>query len=311
VRQTPALTWNVTGQQLDLRFALGRPTSAAFAVFRAYMDDDATPEFSGSAVLDTVNTTSSAIAGPTQTDPQNISLGSVAGILATRKYLLAGGGAQAWIAPVQIGTSNVRHRHVLETDFASGSTFQSTYLTAAVDNAWILDRSKLSDLSDTYPDYRVKWTVVYAGATYVVYSFFDVLRSPTFHSVDIDDINTRAPGLEDSMPVEYRIEDGRPLIDSAYRSVRAHLQALGVDLNILRSNESIDELVILRSLRQLAEGGWSPPGMDKQLYLQTTTSNYDRFFEQHYQTSLKDRVDYQFGILQRNMEIPARGIWEK
>ncbi len=304
MRRSAAVIFNVTGQTIEIRFALGRPTSATFSVLRAYAEDESTPEFSGSATVDAPNTTLSAAAGPAQADPQRIPLTSTAGITVGRKYVVSQNSLSEVVQPVEVGSGYIRVRSPLQNDYTTGATFVSTTLTATVDSTFIQDRSKLSDLSDTYPDFRVKWSVVYAGQTYTVYSFFDVVRTQVTHDVDITDINDRAPGLHDNLPLEYRAEDGRPLVDTSFRMVRAHLQAIGVDVNAIRDNEVVDELVILGSLRILAEGGWSPPGIDKDRYIERTVTNFDRFFEQHFQIVLKHRIDQQAGLLSQS-ERPA------
>lgn len=295
MRKTPAIVWNVTGQVLELRFPLGRPTSATFKVFRAHADDDSVPLFSGDASVDSVNAATTATAGQSQYDPQRIDLDSTAGIVAARKYLLEANGVVETVQPVEIAATHIRARHVLKNDFAPGAAFVGTTLSAAVDPVWITERSSLSDLSDTMPDYRVRWEVVHAGKTQVLYSFFDVLRAIASHGVGIEDVTDRQPGLRDSLPPEFRVEEGRPLIDAAWRSVQAHLVAVGIDPSALRDNQAVDELVILRALRLVAEGGWRPPGTDWATYVELSATRYDRFFEQHYGVSLKHRVDYQVG----------------
>lgn len=297
MRRTPAVLLGVTGQTLTLRFPQGRPTSATFAVIRAYAFDDAVPEFSGSATLDPVSTTTTAAAGPSQPDPQLLLLTSFASVQTQRKYLLSLNAVQEWVDLVEIAPAYVRVRNPLQYDYASGASFASATLTLAIDDAWVAQTSKLSDLSDTFPDYRVKWTIVFNGQTVVIYSFFDVVRAQVRNHVEIDDINTRAPGLADSLPVEYRAEDGRPLIDAAWASVRAHLQAGNIAVDAIREDEVLDEMTVLRALRLLAEGGWHPPDIDALSYVQLTTSNYERFFEQHFAASLKHRLDYQLGPL--------------
>lgn len=310
-RRNDELIWGVTGQTLSTRFKLGRPTSAMFSAFRSYMNDDAVAEFSGTATQDSVNTTLSASAGPSQSDPQNIPLTSTTGIVTGVKYLLSLNSVQQWIEPVEVGSNYVRNRYPLQADYTSAATFQGAQLTAAVPDSWAADRSKISDLSDTYQDFRMKWTVVYGGSTYVVYTYFDLVRQPSNHHVEMDDINARVPGLEDSLPTEYRVEDGRPLIDAAWTHVRAHLLAINIDPAALRNNEAMDEAVILAALMILAEGGWAPPGIDKAFFIQIKREDYNRFFETHYQAALKDRLDYQFGPLSRNLVIPQPGIWRK
>jgi hypothetical protein len=311
MRRTPGVIFNVVGQSIDLRFALGRPTSATFIVLRAYAEDESTPEFSGTATVDAPNATLTAAAGPSQADPQRLPLTSTAGVTTGRKYTLSQNSLSEVVQPVEVGSGYVRVRSPLQNDYTSGAAFASTILTAAIDSTFIQDRSKLSDLSDTYPDFRVKWSVLYAGQTYTVYSFFDVVRVQVTHDVDIADVNDRAPGLHETLPIEYRAEDGRPLIDAAYRMVRAHMQAVSVDINAIRDDEVIDELVILGSLRILAEGGWSPSGIDRGLYLERATTNFDRFFEQHFQIVLKHRIDQQRGLLSQNERPRVAPIFRK
>lgn len=307
MRPTPAVIYSVQNQTLQLRYAAPRPTSATYGVLRAYVeiDDTAPPEFSGNAVLDPFNTTTAAAAGVGQADATVLALTSNAGALTQKKYLLTQNSVQEWVDLVEIQPSFVRTREPLEYAYAAGASIASTWLTMSVDNTWIADISKISDLSDTFPDFRIKWTIIDAtGATKIQYSFFDVVRADVRHNVEIDDVNARAPGLKASLPVEYKLEDGRPLIDAAWLAVRAHLQSMNIDHNAIREDEVIDELVVLRCLRILAEAGWHPQAIPMQLYLTMTTTNYERFLEQHFAAVLKHRLDYQLGPLSRANYLP-------
>lgn len=282
MRRTGELLWNVTGQSLILRVKQGRPTSAAYQVFRNYADDDSTPEWSGNATVESVNTTISVASGQAQSDPRKLSLTSTATIQVGRKYLVSESSLQEWVEPVEIQPTFIRVRHPLENDYTTAAAFASTYLSAAVDATWIADKNHLSDIDDQMVDYRVKWSIVVGGATVVAYSFFDVLRQLVLHDVDIADVNDRAPGLHDSMPIEYRPDQGRSLIETSFRAVMAHFAALRIDVHAVRDDFVLDELVLLRTLRVLAEGGWHPKNIDIGSYVQLTTGNYDRFFEQHF-----------------------------
>lgn len=309
-RRTVALTYNVLGQTLELFVKNGRPSSATFAVYRQYDVTDATPEFSGAASVDSPNTTLNGSAGPSQADPNRVPLASVAGIAAGKRYLIAQNALQEWLDIVEVGATYVRARHPLQNDYTTGATFQSTYLSAAVDATFIQDLNKLSDLVDTAPDYRVKWTITIGGVSLPVYSFFDVVRAAVGHDVELSDIDLAAPGVIDSMPVQYRAEGGRPLIDRAWSSVRAHFMALRLDVNAIREAEVIDELVILRAVKALAEGGWAPLGVDKTEYLRTARENYNTFVETHFQVTLKHAVQEQgaaFGASRSN-SLPS---WSK
>ena len=311
MRRTPALFATVTGQSLSVRVPNGRPTSATFKVFRNYGSDESVPEFSGAAVVNSVDTTLAAIAGPSQSNPTQLTLASAAGVSTSARYLLSSNGRSEWIDPVEVATPLVSSRFPLQQDFPIGATFQGTYLTAAVDDTWVSALSRMSDLADTTPDYRVTWYVVIGGATRVIYSFFDIVRADSRHHVDISDVNERAFGLLDSLPIEYRAEQGQPIIDGAWRSVRADLIAQRISPDAWRDDEALDELVVLRSLRNLAEGGWSPPGVDKAAYLVTTTTNYDRFFEKHVVT-LKHKTSVDLDAMTNPWApAPIRDMWSK
>ncbi len=101
MRRNAALVYNQTGQTLSVRIPNGMPTSATFAVFRQYTSDDATAEFSGTATVSTVNTTITAPAGPSQTDPQLLTT-TVTGIAAGSRYLLAQNSVKEWIDVVTL-----------------------------------------------------------------------------------------------------------------------------------------------------------------------------------------------------------------
>jgi hypothetical protein len=307
VRQNSVVIFAVTGQLLSHRVLQGRPTSATFAVFRDNADDNMTPEFSGSAAIDPVTTTLSAQAGQGTSDPQLVPLASTAGIQTGRKYLLAEASRRQWLEPVEINAGTIRTRHLLQTAFTSAATLQGTTISAAVDATWVADQNNITwfsntwyasgrygvmigDQNDPFPGFRVVWTFVVDGQTYKEYSFFDVVRAVVSHHVDIDDVNARAPGLVDSLPLEYRAEDGRPLIDAAWLSVRAHLTSVKIDVQSLRDDEVLDELVVLRSLRMLAETGWHPGAIDLGSYLKITTDNYNAFFSTHMQVTMKHRT---------------------
>ncbi len=311
MRRTAALIYAQTGQTLSVRIPDGMPTSATFAVYRQYTNDDATAEFSGTATVSTVNTTITASAGPSQTDPRLLTL-TVTGIAAGSRYLLAQNSVKEWVDVVEVGATTIRVRFPLQHSYTTGATFQGCTLTAAVDATWIAQIYNISNLVDTAPDFRVKWTVIVGGATIVVYSFFDVVRTVANHHVTIADVNERAFGLMDSLPVEYREEAGQPLVEAGWRAVRAHLLTQSIQPDSWRNDEAMDELVVLRSLRNLAEGGWHPVGTDLEQWRKTVTDNYDRFFEQHIVT-LKHPTSTQLdsAIAFPFQAPPARNMWSK
>lgn len=290
MRSTADIIYNVTGQTLILRAMEGQPSSATFAVYPDYADDDATAEFSGSGTVDTVSTTVSAASGPSQADPQKLSLTSTTSIVTGRKYLLAENSLKEWVEPISIHSGYIRVRHPLQSDYTTAATFKGTTVTATVDATWVADEGNISDHLDPNPDYRVRWEYVVSGTTYVAYTFFDLARATIGTQVDIDDVNARAPGLYDTMPVEYRADQGRSLIDAAWRSVQAVFASMGVDTDAVRDNQVLDELVIMKALHVLAMGGWKPLGFDLPDYVEATRVQFDRFLEQHFSVAPKHRL---------------------
>ncbi len=263
----------------------GRPTSATFGVFFDEAGDDDSAEFSGTATVDAVSTAIDVACGSSSADPQQIKIASTVGIITGQRYLVAEGAKQEWVTPIEIVSGDsVRVRHPLKNDYTTAATFVGTTVTAAIDDTWAADEGNISDQIDHNPSYRVRWEIVYSSATYVEYSFFDVVRASVTHQIDIEDLNDRAPGLIDSCPTEYRIEQGRPLIEAAWKSAQARLAAMKFDTDALRNDLITDELVILKALNILARGGWRPLGFDSLTeYIAVTQQDYDRFIEQHFQ----------------------------
>lgn len=290
MRSTANIVYNVTGQTLTLRVMEGRPTSATFSVLLDFAGDDDTAEFSGTGTVSSVNTTVSASSGQSQADPQKISLTSTSSVVTGQKFLLAENSLKEWVEPVSIHSGYIRVRHPLKNDYTTSATFVGTTVTATVDSTWIAAEENISDHKDPNPDYRVRWDVVVGGVTVPYYTFFDVIRATIGPQVDIDDINARAPGLHDTLPVEYREEQGRPLVDAAWRAVQAKLASLGIDTDAIRDDQILDELVIMKALHILAVGGWKPLGFTNAEYIEVTGQQWDRFIEQHFQVTLKHRL---------------------
>ena len=290
MRSTADITYAVTGQTLTLRVMEGLPSSATFSVFPDYADDDATAEFSGSGTVSTVNTTISAASGPSQADVQKLSLTSTSGIATGAKFLLAENSLREWVEPISIHSGYIRVRHPLQHNYTTAATLVGTTITAAIDSTWVADEGNLSDHGDPNPDYRVLWTYVVSGATLYAYTFFDLVRAPIGTQVDIDDVNAYAPELVDTLPVEYRADQGRSLITAAWRGVQAVFASQGIDTDAMRDNQVLDELVIMKALHVLAMGGWKPLGFTLPDYITATREQFDRFLEQHFKVTLKHRM---------------------
>jgi hypothetical protein len=293
MRLNTAITFGITSQTLEFRSLRGIPTSGTFKVFADYAGDDDTVEFEGSVTVDTTNTTIDAASGQGQTDPHKVNLTATTGITTGRKYLISEASKREWVEPIEIVSADyIRARHPLVNAYTTAATFVGTSMTAAVDSTWVAAEENLSDISDPNPDYRVRWSYVVGGVTYVDFSYFDLVRAPAGHQVDISDLNAYAPGLKDSLPTEYKLEQGRPLLDAAWRSVRSELFNLSINVDSMRDSELLDELVIHRALVVLAMGGWKPSGFDSvPEYLTEVRSQYERFLEKNFAVTVKTPLD--------------------
>lgn len=291
-RSTASVPYGVTGSTVELRVLQGRPTAATFAVFADYAGDDDTAEFSGTATITDPSTTVDAASGVGQSDPRKLNLAATTGIALSRKYLLSESGRSEWVEPIEIVSADyIICRHPLQHAYSSSATLVSTTITAAIDNTWAAAEENLSDHLDPNPDYRVRWAVTVGGVVVPMYSYFDLVRAEVTTGIDAGDLNDRVPGLIDTLPIEYKADNGASMIASAYRAVKAKLAAHAIDVDAFRNDEVLDELTILKSLRVLAGGGWKPLGYDSVgQYVVDTERDFETLFQQLVSVTLKPRL---------------------
>lgn len=281
MRTTPSILFDVTGQQLSNRAMEGRPSSATFSVFPDYAGDNATAEFSGTATIDSASENLTATSGAGEDDPQRINV-DPSDFETGRKYRLSEGGLEEWVDPIEIGDDYIRVRQVLKNTYSTAATLVGTTMFATVDATWIADEGNISDHLDPNPDYRVRWEYVVAGETKVAWTFFDVVRANVHYQVDISDVNDAAPGLLDSLPIEYKAEQGRPLLERAWRQLQLDCAKNKIDTDALRDDLLLDELVVASALVVLAKGGWKPLGYASVAeYYGIVKPAYDLMLQQH------------------------------
>ena len=302
---TESFTLGVSGQLAVMRFMQGRPTAVTFQVFRDTTDDNGPPEFSGTATIDTVNTTTSAASGAASVDRRAVTLASSAGVVEGRKYLLGG---REWIEPVRLGAP-ILTRHPITGVYATSSAFVSTYASALIDATWSALTNNLSDLGNPWPDYRIRWSATINGATIVDYSYFDVVRVKADYGIDIDTVNLRIPGLRDSMPAAYSDDNGAMLLRSSWFSLQASLNAIGITADSVRDAQFLDEAMILKTMTVLAQGGWSPLGVEWQAFYDATREAFNVFISQHLQSTQRHALSSGSG----NASIAKSGtpVWGK
>lgn len=305
------LTYNVTGQTFEIRSLVGRPTAATFRVFNDYDSDDATTyEFSGTATVDSVSTTVDVASGQGQTDPQRLNVASTSGMTLERKYLVTENGRSEWVQPIEIVSNDyIRCRYPLQYGYTTAATVVSTTAIATVDSTWVADLNNVSDPRDPNPAYRVRWELTIGSATVVAFSFLDLVRAKITHGIDADDINGRAPGFVDQMPLEYRTDNAASLIDSSFRALKAKLAAHALDVDAIRNDDLLNELALLKCLAILGAGGWKPLGYDSVAqYAADTSKDFETLFQQLVSVTMKIKGADRDGSSQT---MQAQQFWSK
>jgi hypothetical protein len=234
--------------------AEGRPSSVtSVAVYPWDGSDDGTAEsaITGSGSVETdPNTTIDAASGYGQTDARKLNVTATTGFAVDRTYLAnTADGAKEWFDVAEIDSGNhVIARHPLHNAYASADTVQSTRITATIDSTWVADESNLIDSAGPNPMYRVRWEYVVGGVTYVADSYFNLVRYVGKHGVRPQDMDALHPQWLDSLPTDHRNNQGRTLIDDAYRAVKMDLHAVWTDDSMVANAEVVDELTRYKAL---------------------------------------------------------------
>lgn len=248
------ILYAVADQALAFDAPEGRPSAVtSVEVFRWDSGDEDEPELATTgvgAVEANPNTTTDAAAGASQADPRRVPLTSTAGAAAARMYLLAGADSlREWIEVREVESGDaVYANHPLHNDYASGATFQSTRMSIAIDPTWVADDSNIDPTTGPNPMFRVRWVYVVAGVTYVADSYFNLVRYAGRHGVTPQSVDTARHGWLNELPADHRRDQGRRLIDDAFRDVKLDLHTLEVDDSAIAESDVLDELVRLRTI---------------------------------------------------------------
>jgi hypothetical protein len=238
----------------------GRPSAVAdVQVWMAGADDTSAEEActTGSAAAETnPNTTiATAAVGPAQSDPTAMVVASGTGFTIGRRYLITedGTGVSEFFECASVSGTSIKAKHPLVNDYSVGSTVQSTRWSIAVDSTWIADLSNLSPTFSPNPTYRVRWIATVNGNQTVYTTAFDVVRYPVNHGVTPLDVDSDDPGWIDRLPPDYRVDQGRGLIEAAYQVVKHELYGDGRADQAVRNPELIARLVIKAAQRAAIE----------------------------------------------------------
>lgn len=246
------LLHGIAGQTLRLDAPEGRPSSVvSCTVYWATSSDESQVlvATTGAPAIETgPDTTLTAAAGQGQADRTTLAVTSATGIVRDRAYLLTSPtGAFEWVEFVGVNGTACTTRVPLINAFAVGSTLKSVRMTQALLDTWVADRGNASPEDRTEPLYRASWVYVVNGVTYRHASQFDLVRYTSRHAVTPLDVDIRFPGWIDRLPIDHRAEQGRRLVDQAWREVRMDLRANGKLGRWVTHADVVSELVITRA----------------------------------------------------------------
>lgn len=253
------ILYGVTGQSLVFDAPEGRPSSVtSVTVYEADADDSSTAESAttGSAAVETnPNTTFDAASGAGQSDPTKCNVAATTGFVRGRSYLAANAtGDREWVPVVAIASADyVLSRVPLQNAYTASDALQGTRMSISLDSTWVANSDNLSSEESTFARYRVVWVYTVDSVVRRQQTYFDLVRYSAQHHVTGPDVDARFPGWIESLPTDYRREQGQALIEQAFRAVRMDLLADGKAARWLRNADVLDELVAYRARMMASE----------------------------------------------------------
>jgi hypothetical protein len=251
---TADILFGVASQSLTFDCPDGRPSSVtSVTVYQNIADDDSTAETAttGSGSVETnPNTTLSAAAGISETNPRSITVASGTGISVGRIYRLASvAGEYEDVEIMSVNSTALTVRHPLRNDYAvTTSTLKSNRVSISLSDTWVASTNNLSPTYHPQPKYRVRWVLVVNGVTKIYDTYFDLVRYAAQHHVSPIDVAARSPDWLDWLAPDQRDDQGRDLIRRAWNEVKFDLYGEGKADQALRNAEARDKLVIDRAL---------------------------------------------------------------
>lgn len=271
------IKFGVTGQTIYFDCPEGQPSSVTdVQVWEDSQSEDGQEESAvGSGTVGSVNTTFDAASGVSQSAPKVMYLAATTGIATGRQYLATNAyGEKEWIPVESISSGvSVTSRIVPSIDFSVSDTFQDTRISATVDSTWVADKNNISDPLCPRPFYRVAWTYVVGGVTYVATTWFDLVRKPFVTTVTPADVDRLARGWLARLSTDDQAWNGQTCIDEAVHQVKLDLWERGVTTYALRNSDVVNELVRLRAVWLVSEQAFREGGLG-QLAMEIDRKNY-------------------------------------
>lgn len=287
------IAFGVTGQALYLDVPEGRPSSVTSVGVRRWDEGDnadARAATTGSASIDSVDTTFDAASGVSEADPYVANLADTASIAMDRQYLAtAADGRKEWL-PVDgiVSAASVRLALPMALDYVSGDTFEGTRISITVDATWVADAGNLNLGLEPFDRWRVRWEYVVAGVTYVRNTTFSLVRVPAGHRVQPADVDLRFPGLLATFPRDYRDHRAQRLIDQAYDSFRADLLHMRIPDEQVQAPVTVDEMTVLKTAVLVGQAKAMTGG--DTITLEVAQGEYDRRFNQLFRSPTESPV---------------------
>jgi hypothetical protein len=249
MRTVQEIQFGLAGQTIYYDCPEGRPSSVTSATAYYWNQADLDTTLNSQNVIGAASieanpdTTIDAASGAGQSDPRILNVAATTGFAVDRSYLVtAADGFREWFDVDEINSGNsVTARHPLHNTYAAADTVQSTRISVTVDSTWVSTVNYLID-NGPNPGFRVRFVYVVNGASYSVDVPFKLVRYAGKHGVVASDIDSIYPGWIDRLPTDHIEDQGRRLIDEAFRSVKLDMHASGLDEAMVAEAEVLDEL---------------------------------------------------------------------
>jgi hypothetical protein len=284
------IPFDATSQTLELyapEAYLGIPSSATFSIWSGTSSNDSTAELTGSATVDSIDLSLNAVAGYNQTNRRSLTLSATTGLVAGRVYRLVeyvsrASSIEAHCELVTIkrvvSSTVVELEHDLGYSYTVGASnaarVMGIRMTSALTDAFCADDSNLNDLATPW---RVLWTYTVGGTVRRHWTYFDLARNPSQHSVVAEDLYAQWPELRYREDPDRAGEQYRALIDEAYERVRDDLEMSGVPPQ--QVVEGQDRLVVLCVFSMLADVGNHPSERDAGEWARERAAIYKRYLD--------------------------------
>lgn len=292
--RTYELAYGLTGQTFAIyppEAIEGIPSSATCAVYAGDDSYDEDAEFSPSVTVDSVAVTFDAASGYSQTNRRRANLGATTGVTAGVAYLVANAyGQREIVTPLAVAAADYADMDAdLAYDYASSDTLKGIRLTCTVDSTWVQEERSITPPG--VPSYRVLWTYTIASKVRKHYTYLRVVRQIPKHNVTIADLRKYYDDLPYELEAGARGTGARGLIDAGWDDVRLDLLQAGYKPEQLRDTETVDKLVVFRTLALMARKGQLPSSRSADQLAREWEADYQRLYQGMVNAVLKVPID--------------------